>query len=185
MNKKVRNCLKINKWVERLKKLFYTGRRHYNCTNHDTCSAVKEHDLTEASDVEVTATTFEDFKKSKIGNKLKDTNTPYTDDKKKETKAQKNRSTRHKAKQDLKQVVSEKITDTDKVETEMIEKEQKNKVSTKSKKSTAKKKVITTAAVKQPVPVSKKASDKKDKPTADTKKKNKAVKKPVSKKAEK
>lgn len=35
MDKNLRKFLKTNKWIERLKTLFYRGRRHYNSTTTD------------------------------------------------------------------------------------------------------------------------------------------------------
>ena len=112
MDKNLRKFLKTNKWIERLKKLFYKGRRHYNSTTTDI-----EQDILGSSVPPMEAKSFEDFKNSKIGNKLKDTNTPYTETKKKETKTQKKRAERRKDKQELKQVVEAELNaDTEKVE---------------------------------------------------------------------
>lgn len=150
MNKNIRKFLKNNKWIERLKKLFYRGRRHYNSTTTDI-----EQDILGSSVPSMEAKTFEDFKNSKIGNKLKDTNTPYTEEKKKETKTQKKRAERRKDKQELKQVVEAELNaDTEKVEniseniaTEQAEVKATKKVNKAKKNSTKKvkeKKVETT-----------------------------------------
>lgn len=145
MDKNLRKFLKINKWVERLKKLFYRGRRHYNSTTTDI-----EQDILGSSVPSMEAKTFEDFKNSKIGNKLKDTNTPYTEKKKKETKTQKKRAERRKDKQELKQVVEAELNaDTEKVEniSEIIATEQAEvKVAKKANKA---KKKATTKKVKE------------------------------------
>lgn len=145
MDKNLRKFLKINKWVERLKKLFYRGRRHYNSTTTDI-----EQDILGSSVPSMEAKTFEDFKNSKIGNKLKDTNTPYTEEKKKETKTQKKRAERRKDKQELKQVVEAELNaDTEKVEniSEIIATEQAEvKVAKKANKAKMK---ATTKKVKE------------------------------------
>lgn len=143
MNKNLRKFLKNNKWIERLKKLFYSGRRHYNST--DTTDI--EQDILGSSVPPMEAKSFEDFKNSKIGNKLKDTNTPYTEAKKKETKTQKKRTERRKDKQELKKVVEAELNaDTEKVEyisetiaTEQAEVKVAKKVNKAKKKSTTKK----------------------------------------------
>lgn len=142
MNKNLRKFLKNNKWIERLKKLFYKGRRHYNSTTTDI-----EQDILGSSVPPMEAKSFEDFKNSKIGNKLKDTNTPYTETKKKETKTQKKRAERRKDKQELKQVVEAELNaDTEKVEiisetiaTEQAEVKVAKKANKANKKSTTKK----------------------------------------------
>lgn len=151
MDKNLRKFLKINKWVERLKKLFYRGRRHYNSTTTDI-----EQDILGSSVPSMEAKTFEDFKNSKIGNKLKDTNTPYTEEKKKETKTQKKRAERRKDKQELKQVVEAELNaDTEKVEnisetiaTEQAEVKATKKVNKAKKNSTKKVKEKKTAEKK-------------------------------------
>lgn len=143
MNKNLRKFLKNNKWIERLKKLFYSGRRHYNST--DTTNI--EQDILGSSVPPMEAKSFEDFKNSKIGNKLKDTNTPYTEAIKKETKTLKKRAERRKDKQELKKVVEAELNaDTEKVEdisetiaTEQAEVKVAKKVNKAKKKSTTKK----------------------------------------------
>lgn len=161
MDKNLRKFLKNNKWVERLKKLFYSGRRHYN----STATTDIEQDILGSSVPSMEAKTFEDFKNSKIGNKLKDTNTPYTEEKKKETKTQKKRAERRKDKQELKQVVEAELnTDTEKVEniSETIATEQAEvKVAKKANK--AKKKSTKKAKEKKTEPTKKTAAKAKSK----------------------